>query len=94
MVGAWRMMVMHARDPARGMITPARGMIALHVFARRVVRSLRTANVATRHPDGVRSAVAAERTAAMTSATATTATMTSAAPATTTTGVATAAGGC
>jgi hypothetical protein len=50
------MMVMHARDSARGMLT-------LYVFARRVVRSMptadmpsadvATADVATRHRDGV-----------------------------------------
>jgi hypothetical protein len=49
MVGAWRMMVMHhARDSARG-------MFSLCVLARRVVRSVPTAGVATRHRDGMRS---------------------------------------
>jgi hypothetical protein len=74
MVGARRMMVMHARDSARGMIT-------LYVFARRVVRSvptvvrsMPTADVATRHRAGVRSAMAAERTAAMTTSATSTAT--------------------
>jgi hypothetical protein len=72
MVGAWRMMVMHARDSAR-----ARGMLTLYVFARRVVRSMPAADVPfadvataddvpTRRRDGVRSAMAAERPAAMT----------------------------
>jgi hypothetical protein len=95
MVGAWRMMVMHARDPARGMIT-------LYVFARRVVRSVPTvvrsvptANVATRHRDGVRSATAAERTAAMTtSATSTATAMSTASASTTTVATAATAGGC
>jgi hypothetical protein len=66
-------MVMHARDPARGLLTP-RGMLTLCVFARRVVRNMPTADadVATRHRDGVRSAMAAERTtAAMTTSTST-----------------------
>jgi hypothetical protein len=106
MVGARRMMVMHARDSARGMIT-------LYVFARRVVRSvptvvrsmptvvrsMPTADVATRHRAGVRSAMAAERTAAMTTSATSTATAMSTASASTTavaTAVATAAtaGGC
>ena len=91
-------MVMHARDSARG------GMIALCVIARRVVRSMPSADVATRHRsgvrsghrDGVRSAMAAERTAAMSTASASsTAAMStaSASSSTATTGVATA-GGC
>jgi hypothetical protein len=106
MVGARRMMVMHARDSARGMIT-------LYVFARRVVRSvptvvrsvptavrsvptavrsMPTADVATRHRDGVRSAMAAERTAAMTtSATSTATAMSTASASASTTAVATAA---
>jgi len=66
MVGAQRMMmVMHARDSARGLLTP-REMLTLSMFTRRVVRSMPTADadVATRHRDGVRSAMAAQRTAA------------------------------
>jgi hypothetical protein len=71
------MMVMHARDFAHA------GVIALCVFARRVVRSMPTADVATRnrggvrggHRDGVRSAMAAERTAAMSTSTGTAAAM-------------------
>jgi hypothetical protein len=47
MVRAWRMRVMlRARDSARG-------MLALDVFARRVVRTMPTADVATHHRDGV-----------------------------------------
>jgi hypothetical protein len=59
------MMVMHARDSARGLLTP-REMLTLSMFTRRVVRSMPTADadVATRHRDGVRSAMAAQRTAA------------------------------
>jgi hypothetical protein len=59
------MMVMHARDSARGLLIP-REMLTLCVFTRRVVRSMPTADadVATRHRDGVRSAMAAQRTAA------------------------------
>jgi hypothetical protein len=45
MVRAWRMIVMHARDSARG-------MLALNVFARRGVRTMPTAE-ATRHRDGM-----------------------------------------
>jgi hypothetical protein len=74
-------------------------MFTLYVFARRVVRSMPTpdADVATRRRDGVRSAMAAERTAAMTTSTTSTASaMSTAATATAT--VATAAtataGGC
>jgi hypothetical protein len=89
---------MHARDSARGLLT-------LCAFARRVVRSMPSADAATRHRDGVRSgrcdgvrsAMAAERTAAMTTATTTTATasaMSTAATATTVATAATAAGGC
>lgn len=97
------MMVMHARDSARGLLTP-RGMFTLCAFARRVVRSMPSADAATRHRDGVRSgrcdgvrsAMAAERTAAMTTATTTASAMSTAATATTATTVATAAtaGGC
>ena len=88
------MMVMHSRD-----FSHAR-MIALCVFARRVVRSMPTADVATRnrggvrsgHCDGVRSAMAAERTAAMSTSTGTAAAMSAASASTTAaaTGVATA----
>jgi hypothetical protein len=46
MVRAWRMMLMRARDSARG-------MLALDVFVRRAVRTMSTADVATRHRDGV-----------------------------------------
>jgi hypothetical protein len=100
MVRAWRVMVMHARDSVRG-------MLALDEFARRVVRNMPTADVATRRRgrvrssrrDGVRSAMAAERTAAMTTSptTATTAMSTATATASAATGVAaaaTTAGGC
>jgi hypothetical protein len=92
------MMVMHARDPARGLLTP-RGMLTC-VFARRVVRSMPTADadVATRHRegvrsrgrrDGVRSAMAAERTAAaMTTSTAAAMTTSTAAAMTTSTAAA------
>jgi hypothetical protein len=48
MVRAWRMMALRARDSARG-------MLALDVFADRVVRTMPTAEVPTRHRDGVRS---------------------------------------
>ena len=95
MVGARRMMmVMHSRDFAGAR------MIALCVFARRVVRSMPTADVATRnrggvrsgHRDGMRSAMAAERTAAMSTSTGTAAAMSTASASTTAaaTGVATA----
>ena len=85
-VGARRMMmVMHSRDFAHA------GMIALCVFARRVVRSMPTADVATRnrggvrsgHRDGMRSAMAAERTAAMSTSTGTAAAMATASASTT-----------
>jgi hypothetical protein len=60
-------------------------MLTLCVFARRVVRNMPTADadVATRHRDGVRSAMAAERTAAaMTTSTSTSAMTSTAAAAT------------
>jgi hypothetical protein len=97
MVRAWRMMVMHVRDSARGTIAP-------RLFARRVVRSMPAGDMATRHrhgvrsdrvrSDGVRSAMAAEGAAALT--TSSTMSPTSASAPTTATGVATAAtaGGC
>jgi len=90
------MMVMHTHDPARGLLTP-RGMLALCVFACRVAHSMPSADadVATRHRDGVRSSMAAERTAAVTTATASTSAMSTATAATTSAAVATAAtGGC
>ena len=83
---------MHARDPARGMLT-------LYMFTRRVVRSMPavvrsmpTAKAA-RHRDGVRSAMAAERTAAMTTSPTSTASAMSTAT-TTTVATSATAGGC
>jgi len=83
-------MVMHARDSARGLLTP-REMLTLSMFTRRVVRSMPTADadVATRHRDGVRSAMAASSAAAAVS----TATATTAGAATVATAAATTTGG-